>query len=253
MPRQTVHVSLFAQHRRNPHCRMYALKIKFGGAIFLVISIKSLFNLSLAGAFWKPIRKLLNPSFNLKILQSFVPIFNDKTNIMLDNLEAEVGKKNFDVSQYMFACTLDMVCGEWSALGGVWFVKRKWISKIDLQRPQWASTWTCNMTKIWNYWKALKCNLSKIVCASLFILSFSFSFSFLVATRICEIVGKRFIQFWTHPNFIFRWTDLYRIQAKHIHIIDRLTGRVRFKFCSRLTDHIFSKFQSLHRFATKRK
>lgn len=66
----------------------------------------------LAGAFWKPIRKLLNPTFNLKILQSFVPIFNDKTNIMLENLDKEAGNPNFDLSQYMHACTLDMVCGE---------------------------------------------------------------------------------------------------------------------------------------------
>lgn len=65
-----------------------------------------------AGAFWKPIRKLLNPTFNLKILQSFVPIFNDKTNIMLENLDKEAGNPNFDLSKYMHACTLDMVCGE---------------------------------------------------------------------------------------------------------------------------------------------
>lgn len=65
-----------------------------------------------AGAFWKPIRKLLNPTFNLKILQSFVPIFNDKTNICLGNLDKEAGNPNFDLSKYMHACTLDMVCGE---------------------------------------------------------------------------------------------------------------------------------------------
>lgn len=65
----------------------------------------------LAGAVWKPIRKLLNPCFNLKILQSFVPIFNEKTNLMLSNLDKEVNSGIFDISQYIFACTLDMVCG----------------------------------------------------------------------------------------------------------------------------------------------
>lgn len=72
----------------------------------------NLFLVRSAGAFWKPIRKLLNPTFNLKILQSFVPIFNDKTKIMLENLDREAGNLNFDLSQYMHACTLDMVCGE---------------------------------------------------------------------------------------------------------------------------------------------
>lgn len=48
----------------------------------------------------------------MKILQSFVPIFNEKTNIMLEKLDQEVGNNYFDVSEYMFACTLDMVCGK---------------------------------------------------------------------------------------------------------------------------------------------
>lgn len=64
-----------------------------------------------AGAFWRPIRKLLNSTFNLKILQSFVPIFNDKTKIMLEILDKEAENSNFDLSKYMHACTLDMVCG----------------------------------------------------------------------------------------------------------------------------------------------
>lgn len=66
-----------------------------------------------AAVVWKPIRKLLNPCFNLKILQSFVPIFNDKTNLMLNNLKKEVGTGPFDVAQYLHACTLDMVCGQY--------------------------------------------------------------------------------------------------------------------------------------------
>lgn len=65
-----------------------------------------------AGAFWKPIRKLMNPSFNLKILQSFVPIFNEKTKSMLQKLDKETGNANFDILPFMNACTLDMVCGK---------------------------------------------------------------------------------------------------------------------------------------------
>lgn len=75
----------------------------------------------LAGAFWRPIRKLLNPSFNLKILQSFVPIFNNKTKIMLENLEKEAGNPNFDFAPYMHACTLDMVCGKFFYLKHIIF------------------------------------------------------------------------------------------------------------------------------------
>lgn len=31
---------------------------------------------------------------------------------MLENLDKEAGNPNFDLSKYMHACTLDMVCGK---------------------------------------------------------------------------------------------------------------------------------------------
>lgn len=43
---------------------------------------------------------------------------------------------------------------------------------------------------------------------------------------MCEIVGKRFIKFWAHADFIYRWTDLYKIQQKHCDNINILTSRV---------------------------
>lgn len=45
-------------------------------------------------------------------------------------------------------------------------------------------------------------------------------------SRMCEIVGKRFIKFWAHADFIYRWTDLYKIQQKHCDNINILTSRV---------------------------
>ncbi|KAJ6636722.1 Cytochrome P450 4C1 [Pseudolycoriella hygida] len=59
---------------------------------------------------WKSQRKLLNPTFNNKILLSFVPIFNEKSQILADVLDKKVGQKNFDISKQLFACTLEMVC-----------------------------------------------------------------------------------------------------------------------------------------------
>lgn len=43
---------------------------------------------------------------------------------------------------------------------------------------------------------------------------------------MCEIVGKRFIKFWAHADFVYRWTDLYKIQQKHCDNINILTSRV---------------------------
>ncbi|XP_031632678.1 uncharacterized protein LOC116346652 [Contarinia nasturtii] len=63
-----------------------------------------------SGAKWKPVRKLLNPMFNLKTLQSFIPIFNEKTKYLVKELEKEVGKSAFDIMTYAEDCTLDEIC-----------------------------------------------------------------------------------------------------------------------------------------------
>lgn len=62
-----------------------------------------------ASVIWKPIRKLINPSFSLKILRSFLPIFNAKIKILVENLDSEVEKPHFDLFPYLSACTLDKV------------------------------------------------------------------------------------------------------------------------------------------------
>ncbi|XP_049536681.1 cytochrome P450 4g15-like [Anopheles darlingi] len=60
---------------------------------------------------WRLHRKLIQPSFNLSILQSFVPLFDQKVNIMIRNLGAKVDKREaFDIYRFTARCTLDMVC-----------------------------------------------------------------------------------------------------------------------------------------------
>lgn len=54
----------------------------------------------------------MNPAFNLKVLQSFVPIFNEKIHILLENMENEVQNTYFDILPYMTECTLNMVTGK---------------------------------------------------------------------------------------------------------------------------------------------
>lgn len=62
---------------------------------------------------WKPQRKILNTAFNIRILQSFIPIFNAKVRYLVRNIGEKVGEDAFDISELMFACTLDMVCCEY--------------------------------------------------------------------------------------------------------------------------------------------
>lgn len=59
---------------------------------------------------WKMHRKYLNPCFNPKLLQSFLPIFNKKSKILADRLKVKLGKDEFDVYNFIGKCTLDMIC-----------------------------------------------------------------------------------------------------------------------------------------------
>lgn len=80
-------------------------------------------NLSIfsAGATWKPLRKLMNPTFNLKILQSFLPIFNERTKHFITDIGNEVGNSSFNVLPYTEICTLDSICCEcWEKILSNW-------------------------------------------------------------------------------------------------------------------------------------
>ncbi|XP_059621733.1 cytochrome P450 4c21-like [Phlebotomus argentipes] len=66
--------------------------------------------LTLKGQTWKNHRKNLNPCFSLKILQSYMPIFNEQAGIMMKNMNARLNKGSFNFYEFMDACTLDMIC-----------------------------------------------------------------------------------------------------------------------------------------------
>ncbi|KAG4066807.1 hypothetical protein HA402_012874 [Bradysia odoriphaga] len=59
---------------------------------------------------WKPMRKLLNSAFNVRILQSFVPVFNEKSTYLIKNIDRQVGEGTFDILKLLHSCTLDMIC-----------------------------------------------------------------------------------------------------------------------------------------------
>lgn len=64
---------------------------------------------------WKVHRKSLNYSFNLKILQSFIPIFIENSEKLVNDLSVNVGKaKEFDMLTYTTKSALNMICGRLS-------------------------------------------------------------------------------------------------------------------------------------------
>lgn len=127
---------------------------------------------------WKPQRKLLNPTFNNKILLSFVPIFNEKARIMADILNKKVGEKTFDISKVFYACTLETVCS--TTLGvDLDFQNKKNVKMMETMEsqsvlvanrmlkfwlhPEWIYKWTNdselfarNATCIWEIPKSIR-------------------------------------------------------------------------------------------------
>lgn len=59
------------------------------------------------GNVWKSHRKLLDPSFNVSVLQSLLPIFNAKGKILIRQLNKRAGTKEFDCYTQISACTLE--------------------------------------------------------------------------------------------------------------------------------------------------
>lgn len=86
---------------------------------------------------WKPMRKLLNSAFNIRILQSFFPVFNEKVTYLIRNIDRQVGEGTFDILKLLHSCTLDMVCCKftkltcWCRWCCVNFVKSKTMHQLD--------------------------------------------------------------------------------------------------------------------------
>lgn len=65
---------------------------------------------------WKPMRKVLTPMLNLKMLQSFIPIFNEKSKTFVEELNKEVGQPQFNILPYANLSALCSICGEYSQI-----------------------------------------------------------------------------------------------------------------------------------------
>nr|QYA71967.1 cytochrome P450 [Anoplophora glabripennis] len=59
---------------------------------------------------WKKHRKLILPSFNQRILDSFVDVFTEQAIVFTDILRAYAGRKNIDISKPVSAMMMDIIC-----------------------------------------------------------------------------------------------------------------------------------------------
>lgn len=69
---------------------------------------------------WKQHRRALNPTFNSKVIASFIPTFNEKAKILTKRMEKYYGK-SFDIYRPVFKCMIDMISN--TTLGMKWQIQ----------------------------------------------------------------------------------------------------------------------------------
>jgi len=69
-------------------------------------------NILHAGNKWFTRRKMLTPTFHFKILEDFVQVFNEQTDILITRLKrAAEEMDDFNIYPFITRCTLDIICG----------------------------------------------------------------------------------------------------------------------------------------------
>lgn len=68
--------------------------------------------LTSTGTKWFHRRKLLTPTFHLKILADFVHVFNEQSRILVDKLDQAINEseQGFNIYPFITRCTLDIIC-----------------------------------------------------------------------------------------------------------------------------------------------
>lgn len=61
------------------------------------------------GKKWAQRRRIITPAFHFKILEEFLLIFNQRTEVFADKLRGQVGKGDFNIYEYVTLCTLDII------------------------------------------------------------------------------------------------------------------------------------------------
>ncbi|KAJ9594663.1 hypothetical protein L9F63_027352, partial [Diploptera punctata] len=59
---------------------------------------------------WQSRRKMLTPTFHFKILEHFLEVFAEKSQVLVRNLQKNLGCASVDMFKYVTMCTLDIIC-----------------------------------------------------------------------------------------------------------------------------------------------
>ncbi|XP_054287591.1 cytochrome P450 4c3 [Macrosteles quadrilineatus] len=66
--------------------------------------------LTSSGPKWQKRRKILTPAFHFRILDDFIDIFREQSDIFVQKLQKECGQGPFNIFPYVTLCALDVIC-----------------------------------------------------------------------------------------------------------------------------------------------
>lgn len=61
---------------------------------------------------WKVHRRVLLPVFHNKVVDEYLGVTTKQADVLIERLNEQSGKEEFDVLSYISACTLDIVFGK---------------------------------------------------------------------------------------------------------------------------------------------
>lgn len=99
---------------------------------------------------WKQHRRALNPTFNTKIMNSFIPTFNRKAKILVQQLERYVGNGEFDIYRPVFKALTDMIMN--TGLGMNWELQTKRGDDLHDIFVEVMSSFQSRVVRFWYKW-----------------------------------------------------------------------------------------------------
>jgi Cytochrome P450 len=66
----------------------------------------------ISGAKWHSRRKILTPTFHFKILEDFMEVFKEQSEVLVQKMGRELHNSGFNIFPYVTLCALDIICGK---------------------------------------------------------------------------------------------------------------------------------------------
>lgn len=172
---------------------------------------------------------MIAPAYNKKILDSFVPVFDQQSKIFVEKLKGHVGGEEFNVHDYLTLCSLDMVFGNtnWNCLllkSNLFLFFLETAMGVSMKAQLDPNCQFANCVEEWVlYCLILICWLR--INSKRRHNGNGFFFFLNLQYRIMDTLRKRLVYLWLRPDFIFERSAIGKLQKKCIEYVHNFTHK----------------------------